>query len=357
MLLYFSFTAKSKEITLNPSFIFKITGVFILFFGLVYPHFLGPRLLVYLYAAPIGIIPCATLLMITGFSVIFLLGQSLKWIFTLLTANLFYGLFGVFRLQVYIDILLLFASCILLIQLILQRSFPSDSEKQSLGERPLWKTTASRLTFIFIILLVSVYIFYPWLCRLSVNMQECKMELPGDEMVKNPTYGYTMGATIMAPASKVWPWLLQMGQRRGGFYTHERVENILGATIHNADSILPQFQSLKLDDTIWLTPDPYFRKQGQHMIVAQIDSPFILVYKQVLPNGSLGTWSFILQEQSPNSTRLLFRRRGTNPTVFDRISQPGYYFMDNGMLSGIKQRAELTTYDIQSKHFSSLTPK
>ena len=357
LLVVFSLMVKSKEIILNPSYVFITTGIAILFFGMIYPHFLGPGLFIYLYAAPVGIIPCATLLTVTGFSLIVLLKLSRKWMATLLIADLFYGSFGVFRLHVHIDILLLFASCLLFIQLRRQRSFADDSGAKAVGKgSSLWKTTAHRLTFLFTCLFVGIYIFYPWICRLSVTWQEAKAELPGDEIVKNPTQGYTMGTTIMAPASRVWPWLVQMGQGKGGFYTHEWVENILGADIHNADSILPRFQVLEVGDTIRLTPDPYFRKQGQSMRVALVDSPFALVYKQVLPNGSLSTWSFTLRDKF-NSTRLLFRRRGQMPAILDRVLKPGYYFMDNGMLSGIKQRVELTSRDIHSKPFSYLTPK
>ena len=356
ILFIFSFAAESKQVVFNPSFSLRLAGIVILFFGMIYPHFLGPQFYIYLYAAPIGIIPCATLLMVTGFSLTFQLRQPLKWMLVLLAADLFYGVFGVFRLDVYLDILLLLAAFTLVAQLVLWRRFPGDQHTRSL-QRPRGKTIAGRIGFVVIFLFVSAYIFYPWLCRLSVNVHESGMELPGDEIVKNLEQEYTIGTTIKAPASKVWPWLLQMGQGRGGFYTHEWVENILGADIHNADSIVPHFQILKTGDTIWLTPDPYLGKQGQYMTVAQIDSPFVLIYKQVSPNGSVGTWTFFITEKSDHSTRLLFRRRGGHPSVFDRISKPGYYFMDNGMLSGIKQRAELTTQNIQSRHFGSWTKK
>ncbi|MGZ5191109.1 MAG: hypothetical protein ACXWCZ_08795, partial [Flavisolibacter sp.] len=144
LLFIFSLTAKSEEINLNPSYVFRATGIAILIFGMIYPHFLGPQLFIYLYAAPIGIIPCATLLMISGFSLVFLLRQSLKWMVTLLTANLFYGLIGVFWLHVYIDIILLFASSVLFIQLFLQRSFSGDSKKQSFGKLSSSRKTSAR---------------------------------------------------------------------------------------------------------------------------------------------------------------------------------------------------------------------
>lgn len=143
VLFFFSFTAKPEQIVFNPSFSLRVTGIVILFFGLAYPHFLGSQVLIYLYAAPVGIIPCATLLMVTGFSVMFSLRQSLKWMLALFSADLFYGLFGVFRLHVYIDIFLLFASCVLFIQFMLWRNFRVHLHKRSFGKQS-WKTTAGR---------------------------------------------------------------------------------------------------------------------------------------------------------------------------------------------------------------------
>lgn len=60
--------------------------------------------------------------------------------------------------------------------------------------------------------------------------------------------------TIHAPAGAIWPWLVQMGQVRGSFYTYTWVENLLGAKITNLDSIDPALQNLEVGDRIWLTP-------------------------------------------------------------------------------------------------------
>ncbi len=187
---------------------------------------------------------------------------------------------------------------------------------------------------IFATIYLSAYVIYPWLCRSSASRNERTIELPGDGIVQNSISGYTLAKTIKASSSKIWPWLAQVGQGRGGFYTREWVENIMGADIRNADSIIPKFQSIAEGDSIRLTPDPYFDLPGQYLVAAQIDSPYVMVFRQILPNGSTGTWTFILKP----STRLIFRRRSSNPSFFDEISIPGYYFMDMGMLSGIKKR-------------------
>jgi len=152
--------------------------------------------------------------------------------------------------------------------------------------------------------------------------------------------GYTMAITIRAVASAIWPWLVQIGQGRGGFYTHEWVENVLRANIHNTDRIVAEWQQLDVGDTVDLTPDPYFGKSGQFMTVAEMQTDRTLVFRQTLPNGSIASWAFFLSPQNDGTTRVIMRRRGAQPTLFDRVMAPGYVLMDKGMLRGIRDRVE-----------------
>lgn len=194
---------------------------------------------------------------------------------------------------------------------------------------------------IVIILFLAAYILYPWYCRWETTEDEATATLPGDDIVSKPKAGYTLAISINAPISNVWPWLVQMGQGRGGFYTHEWVENLIGADIRNADKIIPELQNLAVGDSIRLTPDPYLGGQpGQYIVVAELQQPSALVFRQVLPNGAIGSWAYVLHSTEDGTTRLVFRRRGSQPSLFDRFMEPGYYFMDMGMLSGIKKRSE-----------------
>jgi hypothetical protein len=131
-----------------------------------------------------------------------------------------------------------------------------------------------------------------------------------------------------------------MGQGRGGFYSYETIENLLGADIHNADSIVPSLQGLKAGDTVWLTPNPYRGQHGQFTIVTYLETAHFLVLKQTMPNGATGSWAFVLNPRDNRSTRLLVRRRSTRPSIFDRVTAPGYVFMDRAMLRGIRKRVE-----------------
>ncbi len=66
--------------------------------------------------------------------------------------------------------------------------------------------------------------------------------LPGDEHVPEPKWSYTLGVDIDASPEDVWPWIAQVGQGRGGFYTYQTLENMAGCRITNTTEILPDHQ-------------------------------------------------------------------------------------------------------------------
>ena len=79
--------------------------------------------------------------------------------------------------------------------------------------------------------------------------------LPGDSLVPAPRYQTTRTIEIAAAPESVWPWLVQIGQGRGGFYSYDLLENLLGLGIHSAHAVLPELQSLAVGDTISLDPE------------------------------------------------------------------------------------------------------
>lgn len=80
------------------------------------------------------------------------------------------------------------------------------------------------------------------------------MDLPGDELLPVPDLTATRAISIAAPASAVWPWLTQLGQNRGGFYSHDWLENLIGLGIHSAETIRPELQVQELGETVDLAP-------------------------------------------------------------------------------------------------------
>lgn len=205
--------------------------------------------------------------------------------------------------------------------------------------RPTTRRRVLKTAAVLLALSSMPYLLLPWYSRWGTAPEERRAALPGDAFIPQSRTGYTMATNIRAAPAEVWPWLVQMGQGRAGFYTYEVIESLLGAGIRNVDSIVPTLQNLAVGDTVRLTPDPYHGLPGQFLVVAEIQPQRALVFRQILPNGSPGTWSFVLIQHN-DMTRLLFRRRGTRPSLFDRIMAPGYVLMDRGMLRGIRSRAE-----------------
>ena len=108
------------------------------------------------------------------------------------------------------------------------------------------------------VFLIAVNILCPLLylrrARSGATDGELAMELPGGDLVPNPRWKYTRAVTINAPAEQVWPWVVQLGQGRGGFYSCDLLENIVGCKIHSTDVVLPEFQELQVGDRISIHP-------------------------------------------------------------------------------------------------------
>lgn len=188
-----------------------------------------------------------------------------------------------------------------------------------------------------------------WHRTWGADRQEAGEPLPGDELIAVADVQTTRAITIPAPRGDVWPWLVQMGQGRGGLYTYEWIENALGAKIKNLDRIDPDLQRLEIGDRIRLTPEVYLgRIPGQSYRVTDVRPEEALVMLQELPTGGLSTWSFVLRPESRDHTRLIVRGRSSPPPGFPGrlaratellILEPGYFVMERGMLRGIKRRA------------------
>jgi hypothetical protein len=168
----------------------------------------------------------------------------------------------------------------------------------------------------------------PRLLRWGATREEARKPLPGDEAVPKAGIQYTRAVTINAPVEKVWPWLVQIGQGRGGFYSYDWLENLAGIGIHSASEIHPEWQTLKVGDSINLAPT--------------VSLPVTVVE----PNRALvlqGWGAFILEEKDPQTTRLIIRTRvgaGLVSLLYLTLIEIPHFIMERKMLLGLKQRAE-----------------
>lgn len=185
---------------------------------------------------------------------------------------------------------------------------------------------------------LSAYAFLvrPWHLRWGATDEELNMALPGDDLVEDPKLSATHAITIHASAAEVWPWLLQIGQRRGGFYSYTWLENLVGCDMHNANRIVPEWQNLRVGDEVWLHP------KAPPLRVLAIEPGRAIVLEKC--------WTFFLNAIDEDTTRLIIRGRGEfNPdlkngllnfVLWRGIFEPAHFIMERKMLLGVKHRAE-----------------
>jgi hypothetical protein len=186
-----------------------------------------------------------------------------------------------------------------------------------------------------------------WFNRWGATPLEVSAPMPGDELVPTPKLGYTRALTISAPPESVWPWLVQIGHGRGGLYSYDALENLVGCDIHSADEILPEHQTLTRGDVIRMGPAGY-----PCFAVAQVEAPTTLVLVGADPktgtapaaeSSGVATWQWRLDRLAGDCTRLVVRQRLTYPTSLSAVwhlTEPVAFVMERRMLLGLKQRAE-----------------
>jgi hypothetical protein len=193
----------------------------------------------------------------------------------------------------------------------------------------------------------------PWLMNWGATREESRSALLGDDFAPDCRYRATRAVTIGAPVEKVWQWLVQIGQDRGGFYSYSWLENLFFADMRNAEEIIPEFQERHVGDTVWLANPRRYGGRGR-MIVAALEPHRSMAL--VMPsdaerlfNGEVaqyGCWSFHIRPLFGGKTRLLVRSRSGNYSnlpqmLFDfMIFDPAHFVMERRMMLGIKERAE-----------------
>jgi hypothetical protein len=191
-----------------------------------------------------------------------------------------------------------------------------------------------------------------WYNRWGTTRAEVDQPLAGDELAPAPMLGYTRAITIQAPPERVWPWLVQMGQGRGGLYSYDGLENLARCDIHSAGRIIPELQNIKVGDLIRLGPKGYpcfsvaAIETGRALVLisANPQTEQAVQYTAEIAKGdSFATWQFILRPAGENATRLVVRQRLSYSAELAwvwRLTEPVGFVMERKMLQGIKRRAE-----------------
>ena len=191
-----------------------------------------------------------------------------------------------------------------------------------------------KYTFIFYILIAAVYWAFirPQHINWGARADEMKMKLPGDDLISANRIVSTRAISINAAKEKVWPWIAQTGQNRGGFNSYYWLENLFGAKMVNAKMIDPRWQNPQPGDTV------YYGQQEGYAIVSLVKPHQYYV---------LGGWTFYLQAMDTAATRLIVRypsmevkQSGFMKLYYYGLFESLHFIMESGMMMGIKQQAE-----------------
>ena len=173
----------------------------------------------------------------------------------------------------------------------------------------------------------------PWQLTWGATSEEVARSLPGDDLVPKPMFDATRAITISAPPDRVWPWLVQVGVTRAGWYSYDLLDN-LGRP--SARHIIPELQHLAPGDVVPMSPDG---KQG--IEVHSLQAPTSMVWSS--PGETSWTWQ--LEPLPHGSTRLITRIRSRmRPTprsiAFYAVVEIADIWMIRKMLLTIRERAE-----------------
>ena len=204
----------------------------------------------------------------------------------------------------------------------------------------------------------------PQLQRWGATEAEAAEPLPGDGLVPAPRFASTRAISIAAPPSSVWPWLVQIGEGRGGLYSYDALERLVGLGMESADVIVGELQDLAPGDTIRLAP--IGGPDGLAMIVDRLEAPGLLVLRSGAPGRGAddgdepealragdyftalpaATWTLVLRDLGDGATRLLSRWRMTwapsaTADLFNGVLvEPLHFALEEKMLRGIRDRVE-----------------
>ncbi len=192
-----------------------------------------------------------------------------------------------------------------------------------------------------------------WCLRWGTTPAEVRSNLPGDDLF--PVYAgeATHAITIQASPQKVWPWLMQIGQDRSGFYSYTFLENLAGCDMPKLERLVPHWKLRAVGETVWFATPKRFNGQGR-MIAAIVrpEQSFVMVSPtdwerlQAGARAQEGFWSFTLEPVGSGKSRLIARvRNGPPPTLTSRAVgrlfwEPMHFIMEQKMLRRIRDLSE-----------------
>jgi hypothetical protein len=183
------------------------------------------------------------------------------------------------------------------------------------------------------------YVYRPWQLTWGATENEVFRRMPGDEIVSDPTFNATRAITINAAPEHIWPWIVQIGYEKAGFYSYDFLDN---NRIPSAEEIIPEYQDLEVGDLIPMSRNSYARVE-----VLEQNRYLLLVFLSITD----ATWSWGLYQTEPQRTRLVTRLRVHSRSLTGRFVMDAFeIIMMRKCLLGIKRRAETLAYQARDSH-------
>ena len=208
--------------------------------------------------------------------------------------------------------------------------------------RPRSDRSATFAIVAFVAVAAALYaiLIRPWMLAWGATPAERNASLPGDDLAPDARYVTTRATTVDASADRIWPWLVQMGQDRAGFYTHNWVERLLRSGINDVHEIHREWQHLAAGDLMRTNHDIGGKPMGWP--VAEVHPNRSLVVRS--KSMPAGTYAFVLSPIDADHTRLIVRDRAAwKPLEWPFVAlvyEPLHAYMETGLIAGIARRAE-----------------
>jgi hypothetical protein len=226
------------------------------------------------------------------------------------------------------------------------------------GGTPAVLVPTLALSFIVVLLFAYVFAVRPWHTAWGATHVDRVVRLPGDELSPRAYHTVTHAVNIDADPQFVWPWIVQVGQDRSGFYSYRFLENLVGCEMPEVHRVVPEWQNRAVGDTVWFATPKHFRGRAR-MVVAQLRperamtlaSPEDWKRFQAGDEGLDTTWTFALIpklacDRPGHTTRLIARTRSVAyPTIATQFLnyifwEPLHFIMERKMLLTIAGLAE-----------------
>ena len=211
--------------------------------------------------------------------------------------------------------------------------------------RAVLRTGGWLVAALVVLAIVYLAVVRPWHLSRGATKEEAQRSLPGDDLVPKPSFSFTQAITIRASAEQVWPWLVQIGYKRAGWYGWDALHRLIGsagsldAARRSANRIIPELQDLEVGDAIYMA-SPDAPLPGLRVVTLEPNRVLLTL------GGDSMSWVWVLDPIDAGTTRLIVRVRQywepglANTLMYGIANDLGSLLMQPKTLRGIRDRAE-----------------